>query len=281
VAAITQQRPAGVFSGSRYGSFAGKTNDPGSGHPVGILTQQRPPGVFGGRRYASFAGKTPSAGGGATDEQFVADHTIPLAWFADVGFAAAYAFDPVGIQVANRDDVSAPVGSHPVGILTQQRPVGVFSGRRYGSFAGRGEAEPPVVEEGSRQTAAGRSKRKRQRAVVEIDGREVVVESVEEAQALVEQLKADAEKAAQQALERAANVQKRPQRKVLQDARKALALPSIEVRGDDMVADLMRSAVRDVESLYQSTLQSIEIGALMRRHQQQEEDDEDVLLLLL
>lgn len=57
----TQQRPPGVFSGRRYGSFAGKPED--GGHPVGVLTQQRPPGVFSGRRYGSFAGKS---GGAAT-----------------------------------------------------------------------------------------------------------------------------------------------------------------------------------------------------------------------
>ena len=33
-----------------------------------------------------------------------------------------------------------PEGDRPVGILTQQRPPGVFSGRRYGSFAGRSGA---------------------------------------------------------------------------------------------------------------------------------------------
>jgi hypothetical protein len=70
---------------------------------------------------------------------------------------------------------------------------------------------------------------------------------------------------------------------VLQDARKTLVLPSIEVNGDALMADLMRVAVSDVKSLFESTMRAIEIGALMRQREQQQldEDDEDVLMLLL
>jgi len=132
-----------------------------------------------------------------------------------------------------------------------------------------------------RNQGAGKSKRRtRKPVVVEIDGEDFVVSSEEEAEALVANVKAEAEEVAQLAMTRAATVQKRPPRKVLQDARRALVVPSIQVSGDDAVADIMRAAVSDVQELYQSAMRSIEIGALMRK-QAQEQDEEDVLMLLL
>lgn len=55
--ALTQQRPPGILSGRRYGSFTARGVPPSGPHPVVLLTQQRPPGVVGGRRYGSFSGK--------------------------------------------------------------------------------------------------------------------------------------------------------------------------------------------------------------------------------
>lgn len=143
---------------------------------------------------------------------------------------------------------------------------------------------PPPPETSSNQGAGGSRKSRRQRkpVVIEIDGKDIVVETLEEAEELVEKIKASAQELADQALQRAAAVQRRPRRKVLQDARKTLVLPSIEVDGDALMADLMRVAVSDVKSLFESTMRAIEIGALMRQQEQQlEEDDEDVLMLLL
>lgn len=105
VGVLTQQRPAGVLAGRRYGSFAGKTVDGSSAHPVEVLTQQRPPGLFGGARYGSFAGKEADAGG---VRQLVHDFPIPLAWYADPGFSAAYQFQPLGVAQNNRADRVPP-----------------------------------------------------------------------------------------------------------------------------------------------------------------------------
>lgn len=111
----TQGRPFGAFTGRRFSSFAGKTADSGSTHPVGVLTQTRPFGAFTGRRFASFAGKT-----GGVD--FDVDPTT-LAIAGVIGLSA---------------DVAYVAGSaHPVGVLTQLRPYGAFAGKRFGSFGSK------------------------------------------------------------------------------------------------------------------------------------------------
>ena len=152
-----------------------------------------------------------------------------------------------------------------------------FAAQPYATAPSTAAAPPTKRDEAGRR----RSKRQRKPVVVEVDGQEIVVETVEEAEALAEKVRADAQQLAEQALQRAAAVQRRPRRKVLQDARKALALPSIEVDGKSLIANLLRSVISDVRSLFESTIRDIEIGALMRQRQQLEEDDEDVLMLLL
>lgn len=86
MAAITQQRPPGVLSGRRYGSFAGKTADTGSTHPVGILTQQRPPGILSGRRYGSFAGRGANVWDFAAPTELALSGTIAIS--GDIAFVA-------------------------------------------------------------------------------------------------------------------------------------------------------------------------------------------------
>jgi hypothetical protein len=51
VAAFTQARASGAFTGRRYGSFAGK------GQVRGGFTQPRAFGAFTGMRYGAFSGK--------------------------------------------------------------------------------------------------------------------------------------------------------------------------------------------------------------------------------
>lgn len=57
--AFTQARAAGAFTGTRYGSFAGR-GAPGE-HPVDTITQPRASAAHTGRRYGSFAGRAETA----------------------------------------------------------------------------------------------------------------------------------------------------------------------------------------------------------------------------
>lgn len=131
------------------------------------------------------------------------------------------------------------------------------------------------------QRGAGRA-RKRYR--VEIDDQSFEVSSADEAQALLAQARQLAEQRAEQALQRSLKAQKRPKRQVLKDARKALPEPRVTVSGDDAVAQqillLVQGFSQEIALLYRSTLQTIEIGALMRRVHD-EQDEEDALLALL
>ena len=86
-----------------------------------------------------------------------------------------------------------------------------------------------------------------------------------------------AEEKAEQALDRANKAQKRPQRKVMADARKALREPSIYApEFPELAADVQRQ----IRAIYDSALQAIEISALLRKREEDEMDDEDILLLL-
>ena len=127
------------------------------------------------------------------------------------------------------------------------------------------------------RTGAGRSSRQRQRVVVEIDGEDFIAESPEEAQAILDQAKEAAEEKAKLAVERATKARTKPTRKVLADARKSLELPEISAPGLDGYADEIS---RQIEGIYQSAIQTIEVAALLRKRELAEEDDEDILLLI-
>jgi hypothetical protein len=120
--------------------------------------------------------------------------------------------------------------------------------------------------------------RSRKRYQVEIDEQVFDVSSPEEAQALLDQAKEQAEEVAKAAIERAAKTRKTSPRKVLSEARKALQVPEIEAE-DAEVRDAAQEVMRQIEDLYASAMRDIEIAALLRR-KELEEDDEDVLLLL-
>lgn len=127
------------------------------------------------------------------------------------------------------------------------------------------------------RSQGGGTSKKRRRYQVEIDGEVFDVGSAEEAEDLIESAKVEATKRAEIALERANRAQKRPIRKVLADARKALELPEIRVNGLDGVA---AKALEDIRAVYESAIQAIEISALLRKREEEEMDDEDILLLL-
>ena len=126
-------------------------------------------------------------------------------------------------------------------------------------------------------TGAGRHRRTRPRVVVEIDGEDFIAESSEEAQAILDQAKEAAEEKAKVAIERATKARNRPTRKVMADARKALELPAISAPD---LGGYAEEISRQIEDIYQSAIQTIEVAALLRKRELEEEDDEDILLLI-
>lgn len=113
---------------------------------------------------------------------------------------------------------------------------------------------------------------------VEIDGKPVVVGSEDEAVQLLEKLEEKAQEVARVAVERASKANKRPTRKVLADARKALEVPRISTPGRQDLAAQYRDRIK---AIYEQAAQAIEIAARMRDLEMAiEADDEEVLLLL-
>lgn len=128
-----------------------------------------------------------------------------------------------------------------------------------------------------RAQGAGRAAKRRGLRVIEIDGKDIVVESAEEAQALLDGLKADAEKKAAVAVQRAISAPNRKPRKVVADARRFLQVPAIEAPGFEAAA---AETLASIEALYRSAMVTVEVAALLAKRQREEEDDEDVLLLI-
>ena len=153
--------------------------------------------------------------------------------------------------------------------------AGTLASSSAGTLTASGGAEVVVTT----QTPAGRPARKRTRNyVVEIDGEDHIVGSVAEARALLDTVQEEAAQVAAVAVERAAKATKKPIRKVLHDARKALQVP--QITAPKALAPITEQALTGVQSLYDSTMRDIEIAALFRRAQAQEDDDEDVLMLM-
>lgn len=130
---------------------------------------------------------------------------------------------------------------------------------------------PPAPQRG-----AGKSRKKR-RYTVEIDGESFPVESPQDAEALLLEVRKLAQERADKAVTKAAKAPKRNPRKVWQDAKSTLVEPSIKADYGDIAAQMLG----EVRSIYQDAMRDIEIATLMARRQAEiEEDDEDVLLLL-
>ena len=91
------------------------------------------------------------------------------------------------------------------------------------------------------------------------------------------QAKEAAEEKAKVAIERATKARNRPTRKVMADARKALELPAISAPD---LGGYAEEISRQIEDIYQSAIQTIEVAALLRKRELEEEDDEDILLLI-
>lgn len=143
-----------------------------------------------------------------------------------------------------------------------------------GSYSLTGSAvELEVTRTGRPQVGGGKKRRVR----LTIDGEEFSVRDAQEAQALLLQARQVAEERAQTALERANKAKGRRKTEILKDARKALPTPRIEV-DDQALQALVEGMLGEITALYRSTLQTIEISALLRRVEQ---DEEDALLAML
>ena len=121
--------------------------------------------------------------------------------------------------------------------------------------------------------------RRRQRYVVEIDGEEFVVDTPDQALELLNKAKQEAKELAEKAVKRAAAATKRPTRKVIADARRALSTP--EIKAPPELMDVAASVMESIQATYKEALQAVEIAAWMaKRDADIERDDEDILLLL-
>ena len=133
---------------------------------------------------------------------------------------------------------------------------------------------------GAAAAGGGKSRKPRKRRYqVEIDGEVHEVESLQEAEAVLAEAAQKATETAKLAIERAAKAKRRPVRKIVRDAEKALEVPAVSVPPSlQSYADQMIGKIR---AEYQSALSAIEIAAHMaKREREIEEDDEDVLMLL-
>lgn len=210
--------------------------------------------------------------------------TADAATFTLTGNDAGLVYAPAGVYTLTADTGSFALTGSDAGLIyaplnnyVLTAETGGFS--LTGNDAGLQYSGAPAPVPAPAQQGAGRS-RKRRRYTVEIDGQEYDVASPAEAEAI---LKAKAEKAAQEAVERAQKAERRPGRKVLADARKSLTLPTVSLPAaapSDLTAGI-NASLEAVRELYESTLRTIEIAALLRKQRQDEEDDEEVLMLLL
>ncbi|MBK6786326.1 MAG: hypothetical protein IPG77_01370 [Betaproteobacteria bacterium] len=102
---------------------------------------------------------------------------------------------------------------------------------------------------------------------------------MDEAQAVLAEAAQKATETAKLAVERAAKAKRRPVRKIVRDAEKALTVPQVSAPPSlQSYADQMIGKIR---AEYQSALSAIEIAAHMaKREREIEEDDEEVLMLL-
>ena len=133
---------------------------------------------------------------------------------------------------------------------------------------------------GAAASGGGKSRKQRKRRYqVEIDGEVHEVESLQEAEAVLAEAAQKATETAKLAIERAAKAKRRPVRKIVRDAEKALEVPAVSVPPSlQSYADQMIGQIR---AEYQSALSAIEIAAHMaKREREIEEDDEEVLMLL-
>jgi hypothetical protein len=126
----------------------------------------------------------------------------------------------------------------------------------------------------------GKPKKTRKRRLqLEIDGEVIEVNSVQEAETILEEIRVKAEEKARVAVSRATKVKRKEVRDVIRDARKTLQVPEITAPPD--LRDYASQMIGQIRAEYESALKSIEIGVLIARQEAEiEQDDEEILMLL-
>lgn len=132
-----------------------------------------------------------------------------------------------------------------------------------------------AITAASTSTGAGRSTRSRrkQRYFVEVDGQEFVVDSEQQARALLERARALAEREAEKASDEA--VTKLERKAKIPEVR--ISAPEIKVSPE--LRDDFAPILADIKRLYEQAALNAELRLRMERMAQQEEEDELLLLL--
>lgn len=135
---------------------------------------------------------------------------------------------------------------------------------------------------GSGEKPAGRKRkhgdREQRRFEVEIDGEVFEAASEDEALAILDAAKAEAQANADKTVERATKAEKRPTRKILADARKSLTAP--EIVAPDPIKTRADTVVAEIEAIYKEAMQLVEMAALLRKKEQEDEDEAIILMLV-
>jgi hypothetical protein len=142
------------------------------------------------------------------------------------------------------------------------------------------EAAPePAEDEGAYPPPAGRTspaKRKRRRYLVEIDGREFEVESIEQARAILDRAKELARQVAEEKAERIVveRIDSKPPRG------KPIHIPVPQITTEDVeLQPVVQQARKALIKIYRDAMIEAELRLRLAR-EQLEEDDEDIVMLL-
>lgn len=182
--------------------------------------------------------------------------------------AATTALEAEGFVVSV---VSANSNLQPIGFVYAYAPVGTAS---------PGSTITIYVSLGEATVVGGKPKKPRKRRYqLEVDGEVIEVNSIQEAQTILDGIREKAEETASVAVSKSTKAKKKEVRDVIRDARKTLQVPEIIASPD--LRDYASQMIGQIRAQYESALKSIEIGVLLsRRDAEIEQDDEEILMLL-
>lgn len=193
-----------------------------------------------------------------------------LTGIGDITAQSQLVFAPSGtLTAANSGDMTAAAAMAfaATGVLTGE---GALSANAQMTFTASATAEQPA-DTSAKQKGAGKSRAKRKKYIVEIDGEDFHVESPAEAQRLLDRAREVAEEAVEL-------VKEAPKK-----ARPNLKSPRIRVRGEgedlQAIVSIVAKTRDDIRRLYRDASRTAEIAALLRK--QLEDDEEDAITVLL
>ena len=141
-----------------------------------------------------------------------------------------------------------------------------------------------VVPDQPQQAGGGRGgRRQRRKTIVEIDGEEYIVGSVEEAKHLLAQKRQALLDAAPAAAKKALNKARDVERKTGAMPELVVEVPEIEVEGDasPTMQALVERAQRSINEAYVQAAQSAELALLARRSYMAQDEEDAIAVLLL